>query len=144
MKSRILGFAGHKQSGKTTCCNFLHGYQLRAQRIIDDFAITDEGKLVIDTDMVLPDGQEQKSKGLLDVKRSDLEFAEWAAYSMWPYIKHYSFSDPLKQISIGLFGLNPRAVLWHRRPKKYPNQCQVGGHTGYHRSQKQEEKKNDS
>tara|TARA_R110000851_G_scaffold178869_2_gene325821 strand:- start:387 stop:1232 length:846 start_codon:yes stop_codon:yes gene_type:complete len=105
MKSRILGFAGHKQSGKTTCCNFLHGYQLRAQRTIDDFAITDEGKLVIDTDMVLPDGQEQKSKGLLDVKRSDLEFAEWAAYSMWPYIKHYSFSDPLKQISIGLFGL---------------------------------------
>jgi len=105
MKSRILGFAGHKQSGKTTCCNFLHGYQLRAQRIIEDFIITDEGKLVIDTDMVLPDGQQQKSKGFLNVKRSDLEFAEWAAYSMWPYVKNYSFSDPLKEISIGLFGL---------------------------------------
>lgn len=105
MKSRILGFAGHKQSGKTTCCNFLHGYQLRAQRIIDDFVITDEGKLVIGTDMILPDGKQQKSNGFLDVKRADLEFAEWAAYSMWPYVKNYSFSDPLKEISIGLFGL---------------------------------------
>ena len=106
MKSRILAFAGHKQSGKTTCCNFLHGYQLRAQRIIDDFILTDEGKLVIDTDMILPDGKQQKTKGFLDIKRSDLEFAEWAAYSMWPYVKIYSFSDPLKEISIGLFGLS--------------------------------------
>ena len=103
MKSRILGFAGSKQSGKTTSCNFLHGYQLRAQGVIEDFAITDDGQLVIDTDMTDANGENQKGKGFLDVKRSDLEFAEWAAYSMWPYIKNYSFADPLKQICLGLF-----------------------------------------
>ena len=103
MKSRILAFAGSKQSGKSTCSNFLHGYQLRAQNIIDEFAITDDGQLLIDTDMITADGKEEKSRGLLDVNRSDLEFAEWAAYSMWPYIKNYSFSSPLKQICTGLF-----------------------------------------
>jgi len=103
MKSRILGFAGRKQSGKTTSVNFLHGYQLRAYRTIDNFAMSTDGQLVIDTDVVMADGEQQKGKGVLDVNRTDLEFAEWAAYSMWPYIKKYSFSDPLKQIAIGLF-----------------------------------------
>lgn len=105
MKSRIIGFAGKKQSGKTTSANFLHGYQLRANGIVDNFSITTDGQLVINTDMLMADGQQQSGKGVLDVNRTDIEFAEWAAYSMWPYIKKYSFSDPLKQISIGLFEL---------------------------------------
>tara|TARA_Y100001951_G_scaffold103781_1_gene113458 strand:+ start:626 stop:1525 length:900 start_codon:yes stop_codon:yes gene_type:complete len=103
MKSRILAFAGSKQSGKSTCSNFLHGYQLRAQNVIDDFAITSDGQLLIDTDMITAEGKEEKSKGFLDINRADLEFAEWAAYSMWPYIKNYSFSSSLKQICVGLF-----------------------------------------
>jgi len=105
MKSRIIGFAGKKQSGKTTSANFLHGYQLRANGIVDNFSITTDGQLIINTDMVMADGEQQSGKGVLDVNRTDPEFAEWAAYSMWPYIKKYSFSDPLKQISIGLFEL---------------------------------------
>ena len=88
MKSRILAFAGSKQSGKSTCANFLHGYQLRAQGIIDNFAITEDGQLIIDTDTINADGKEEKGKGVLEVNRSDLEFAEWAVYSMWPYIKN--------------------------------------------------------
>jgi len=103
MKSRILGFAGRKQSGKTTSVNFLHGYQLRAHGTIDNFAISTDGQLIIDTDVIMADGEQQKGQGVLDVNRADLEFAEWAAYSVWPYIKKYSFSDPLKQIAMGLF-----------------------------------------
>ena len=83
----------------------MHGYQLRSYNIIKDFIITTDGKLVIDTDMIMADGQEQAGKGFLDINRSDVEFAQWAAYSMWPYIKNYSFSDPLKMISIEMFGL---------------------------------------
>jgi hypothetical protein len=52
MTSRILAFAGCKQSGKTTCSNFIHGYQLRANDVIDGFEITNEGKLVVDATMV--------------------------------------------------------------------------------------------
>ena len=110
MKSRIIAFAGMKQSGKSTCTNFLHGYQLRSHLVIDDFGITEDGKLVIDTSMVGADGEETKGQGFLDIHRSDLEFAEWAAYSMWPYIKSYSFAGPLKQICTGLFDLSEDQV----------------------------------
>lgn len=104
--SRILAFAGSKQAGKNTCCNFLHGYQLRSHHIVKDFSISDEGDLVVDTVFVEADGTESTSQGVLDVTRTDAEFAPWAAYNMWPFIKHYSFAAPLKELSIGLFTLS--------------------------------------
>ena len=107
MSSRILAFSGSKQSGKSTCCNFLHGYQLRCNGIIDNFAITEEGQLVVTTNVVNETGEEEVGDALLDVSRTDLEFAEWAMYSMWPFIKKYSFAAPLKEIATGLFGLRP-------------------------------------
>lgn len=105
METRIVSFAGHKQAGKSTSSNFLHGYQLRANGIINGFDILVDGSLVIDTVMVDSEGGQQSGKGALDTTRTDLEFAEWAAYSMWPYIKRYSFASTLKEIAVGLFGL---------------------------------------
>ena len=105
METKILAFAGHKQAGKSTCANFLHGYQLRANGIINGFDILVDGSLVIDTVMVDSEGVEQSGKGALDTTRTDAEFAEWAAYNMWPYVKRYSFASTLKEIAVGLFGL---------------------------------------
>tara|TARA_R100001377_G_scaffold44674_2_gene25506 strand:- start:463 stop:1368 length:906 start_codon:yes stop_codon:yes gene_type:complete len=110
MKSRILAFAGSKQSGKNTCTNFLHGYQLRSHRVIDDFGITGDGDLVIGTKIINADGKAEAGKAFLDVGSSDPEFAEWASYNMWPYIKSYSFAAPLKQISTALFELGSDQV----------------------------------
>ena len=103
MNTRILAFAGQKQSGKTTSSNFIHGYQLRAHHIVDNFAITDQGELIVDTLLVDAEGKEESNKALLSVNRSDLEFSEWASYNMWPYVKSYSFAAPLKEIICGLF-----------------------------------------
>ena len=111
MKSRILAFSGSKQSGKTTCCNFLHGYQLRCCGAISGFDITTEGKLVTKSININEDGEEVEFQGFLDVTRDDEEFAEWATHSMWPYVKSYSFARTLKEISIGLFGLSPESVF---------------------------------
>jgi len=102
---RILAFAGSKQAGKNTCCNFLHGYQLRSHHIIKDFSLSDEGGLIVDTVTTEADGTESTNKGVLDITRNDMEFAPWAAYNMWPFIKHYSFAEPLKEMAIGLFTL---------------------------------------
>ena len=110
MQTRILAFAGHKQAGKTTCSNFLHGYQLRANGIINGFDITTDGKLVIKTTILDDDGKEKEGLGLLDTNRFDGEFAEWAMYNMWPYIKNYSFAKPLKDICIGLFNLQSENI----------------------------------
>ena len=32
--TKILGFSGAKQSGKSTCCKFIHGYQLRLNDVV--------------------------------------------------------------------------------------------------------------
>ena len=111
MRSRILAFAGSKQSGKTTSSNFLHGYQLRCNGAVSGFDITTEGKLVIKSINIDDNGEEVESSGFLDVSRDDEEFAQWAAYSMWPYVKSYSFAKPLKEISTELFALSRENVF---------------------------------
>ena len=103
--TRILAFAGKKQSGKNSCCSFLHGYQMRSYNLVDSFDLTTEGHLVIDSVSVGVDGEKKTTKGAIDVTRTDLEFGMWAAENMWPFIKHYSFASALKEIATGLFGL---------------------------------------
>lgn len=111
MKTRVLAFAGSKQSGKTTSSNFLHGYQMRCAGVINGFDITTEGQLVIKSVGVGESGEDIETHGFLDVTRGDEDFAQWAAYSMWPYVKSYSFAKPLKEISSELFGLDRKNVF---------------------------------
>lgn len=104
--TRILAFAGTKQAGKTTAANFIHGYQLRANGIVKNFSIMENGKLAVATVVRDANGNETDSDGvLLDTNRNDPEFAEWASYNMWPYVKTYSFASTLKEIAVGLFDL---------------------------------------
>ena len=103
--TKILAFSGKKQSGKSTSSNFVHGYQLRAFRVVNNFAMTEQGDLLIKT------GQEDDSYGVLDVNRMDPQFAEWAGYNMWPYVKKYSLATPLKLMAIELFGLKEEQVF---------------------------------
>lgn len=104
-ETRILAFAGAKQSGKTTSCNFLHGYQLRAQEVVQNFGIEPEsGRLIVNTEIAGENGQAEQGDTYLDVSRRDSEFVEWAMYNMWPFVKKYSFADSLKSICMSLFG----------------------------------------
>lgn len=117
METKILGFSGLKQAGKSTCCHFLHGYQLRANGIINGFNIIEDGSLVIDTVMIDSEGNQQEGYGALDTSRSDIEFAEWAAYSMWPFIKQYSFASTLKELATGLFNLKSENIYGNNLQK---------------------------
>ena len=103
MKSRILAFAGSKQAGKSTCSNFLHGYQMRSHNVVSDFGITENGELAVTTNIAGVDGKVERGNAILDTTRTDVEFADWAAFNMWPYVKSYSFAAPLKQIAVELF-----------------------------------------
>ena len=105
MQTRILAFAGSKQAGKSTCSNFLHGYQLRANQVVKDFGITEQGRLFVNTDIVDEHGKESTADTFLDTSRFDEDFVEWAMYNMWPFVKKYSFADSLKQLCITLFGV---------------------------------------
>tara|TARA_R110000751_G_scaffold49391_1_gene109936 strand:+ start:3673 stop:4590 length:918 start_codon:yes stop_codon:yes gene_type:complete len=108
--TKIIAFAGTKQSGKSTCCNFLHGYQMKCYGIVDDFGLTKQGQLVVQTDVIDEEGVTEKADATIDINRMDMDFAEWAMYSMWPFVKKYSFAGSLKSIAMSFFGLKYNQV----------------------------------
>jgi len=121
----IIGICGKKQAGKNTVSNILHGFTLLDQSMISDFNIDANGKLWIET----KDAKENVGWGEFDVTRTDEDFIGWAEQNMYPYIKNYSFADPLKVICHSLFGLTkeqcwgtdeqkntPTALRWENMP----------------------------
>jgi len=96
----ILGISGKKQAGKTTIANIIHGEVLVKNKMISDYNISEQGKLVIKT----TDSKNQEGWGEFDIERKDEEFVEYAHYNMWPYTKLYNFADPVKDMCINLFG----------------------------------------
>lgn len=120
--SNIIAFCGKKGSGKNTCSNFLHGYQMKCYGIVEDFGIlNDTGGLVVTTKTLDEGGNEGTTTGELDINRDDIAFADWAVYNMWPFIKNYSFAKELKDICIGLFNI-PRECVYGTDEQK--NQIQ--------------------
>jgi hypothetical protein len=112
MEQKILGIAGKKQAGKNTLSNFLHGLQLQWNGIITNFAIDEEGDLIVEGLPTIIDGEEQLATVKLTVDQTnDFRFARWAADSMWPFIKNYSFAESLKEITIDLFEC-PRNLVY--------------------------------
>lgn len=108
--TNIIALCGKKSSGKNTLCNFLHGYQLKSYGIINDFYLDENGRLVINAKTLDTNMQEVNADMMIDVTRTDLEFGEWAAYNVWPFIKHYAFASSLKEIAEKLFDI-PRECL---------------------------------
>jgi len=103
---KIIGISGKKQSGKNTVANFINGEVLYSKGMIKDFFLDESGKLIVQT----TDASGQLGFGEFDVTRKDRDFVDYANIELWPYIKVYHFADPLKEMSINLFGLNPKNV----------------------------------
>ena len=118
--TNILGFSGVKQSGKTTCCKFLHGYQLRVHDVVEKFLMDEEGNLIVNAIQLDENGKEVEGLGFLDIERKDADFVEYANRSIWPYVRSFSFADPLKIISIQLFGLTEEQCYGTDEEKNTP------------------------
>jgi hypothetical protein len=103
---KIIGISGRKQAGKNTVANYINGYVLQERGLIESFFIEENGNLVIKT----TDNNGESGYGIFDVTRKDAAFIEYAEQNLWPYIKIYHFADPLKEMCVDLFGLNPLEV----------------------------------
>lgn len=106
----IIGLAGLKQSGKSTTCNILHGIVLKERGMISEYSIGKQGELLIKT----PDLTEWS---VFDINRKDEEFVAFAEKEMWPYVKSYSFADPLKTIATELFNIPHKNVYGTNKDK---------------------------
>ena len=105
MSQKILGLSGVKRSGKTTCVNFLHGYEMKRKEVIKHFEINKRGELLVNAVFTDEKGDETEGMGVFDVHRTDDEFASYASKRVWPNIKAYNFADALKSVAMNLFGL---------------------------------------
>lgn len=103
---KIIGISGKKQSGKNTVANYINGDVLHRKDMVKDFYIDENGKLIVQT----TDASGELGFGEFDVTRKDSNFVEYAHIELWPYIKVYHFADPLKEMTINLFGVNPNHV----------------------------------
>jgi hypothetical protein len=110
---KIVGIAGRKQAGKNTVANYINGHVLVSRNMINDFYIDEDGKLIVKT----TDSNGEEGFGEFDVTRKDRAFVEYAHKELWPYIKVYHFADPLKEMAINVFGLNPQQVYGSDKDK---------------------------
>jgi|TARA_R110000824_G_scaffold45432_1_gene131396 hypothetical protein len=118
---KIIGFSGYKQSGKTTSTNFLYGYQLRVNDVIQKFLMNPEtGELLVNAMAINEKGEEEEGLGVFDIERRDSDFVEYASQSVWPYVRSFGFADPLKIISIQLFGLSEEQCYGTNDQKNTP------------------------
>ena len=103
--TKILAFSGKKQSGKTTCANFIFGIFLSNSNQFDSVTVNTSGLL----EVVKPDTKESV---IIDPPRyyrpSDHldPLVSSVVQNILPYVKIYSFADPLKQnICMDILGL---------------------------------------
>lgn len=107
MAGKILGFAGSKQSGKTSSVNFITGLELCSLNIIDSFHLNNNGELIVPTKV-----GDDILEGVWDSSQVELnwEGLVWLDQNVYPFIKTYNFADTLKRICVEVFGLDKEKV----------------------------------
>ena len=105
MSQKILAISGHKRAGKTTCINFLHGYELQRNQVIEKFLLDDRGRLSVNATFMDEKGEEIQQMGVLDLNSREPRFVQYCSMNVWPFVKAYNFADSLKSIAINFFGL---------------------------------------
>jgi hypothetical protein len=103
---KVIGISGRKQSGKNTVANYISGWILKNRGMIKDFKINENGQLLVETS----DNNGIIGWGIFDMLRKDYNFVDYAERELWPYIKIYHFADPLKEMCVNLFELNPQNI----------------------------------
>lgn len=103
--TKIVAFAGKKQSGKSTCCNYIHGHELKSKNILENFKINQDGSLSVSALHTDENGNVYTEMGVLDLNQRDDRFFSYAEQMIWPFVRLYNLSDALKDICAGLFDL---------------------------------------
>jgi hypothetical protein len=97
--TQIIGFAGKKQSGKNTCCNFITMLKLLENGVCKNARLTKEGEIEV-TD-VFGDGLQGEEWFLFKNPPVNTE----AVLNGMNAVKIYALADGLKRVAIDVLGL---------------------------------------
>lgn len=106
---KVLVIAGTKQAGKSTAAKYITALRMQQAGNLRRFEIDKDGDLLVSSAIKTENGVEE-GFGVLDLYRTDEEFAKYAYEKIWPYTKIYSFANYLKDTAINIFSLNPKNI----------------------------------
>jgi len=98
--SSIVGISGKKQSGKTSCGNFLFGSAMLSIDLVEYAHISPEGQLIVPFDF----GDETRPS-IFPIDSMNPAMINFMSENIWSEVKVYSFADNLKRICIDVLGL---------------------------------------
>jgi hypothetical protein len=108
-----VGFAGKMQSGKDSSCNMLYALALRNVLGMTPFAeINEDGKVVAED----ADG----NRSVLNVDSRNPEFMMYMGEFVWPFIRKFSYAEPLKEFCQNILGLSEESVWGTNEQKNQP------------------------
>lgn len=99
--SKIVAISGKKQSGKTTCGNFLTGSAMLSGGMLEYAYINEIGELIVPYES----GGGETKPCSLPITSFHPNMISFLAENVWPEIKIYSFADTLKATCINVLGL---------------------------------------
>ena len=102
--SNIVAISGKKQSGKTTCGNFLFGCAMVSNDVVEYANIDEKGNLVVPY-------EDQEGELRPCVFPTDSMHPSMISYmrdNVWSSVKMYNFADNLKRVCIDVLGLTER------------------------------------
>ena len=105
--TQIIGFAGRKQSGKDTACNFILAAKIAELGISKSTRLTKTGEIEV-TD-ILDDsisGQEW-----MPFKSPYVNVDDLFSNELGKFIKRYSFAEKLKRMAVDVLGIKEEQAI---------------------------------
>ena len=111
--TQIIGFAGSKQSGKNTACNFILAIKIAELGISKSTRLTDAGEIEV-TDIFDDSISDQE---WMPFKDPYVNVAHLFDNELGNFIRIYSFAEKLKRLCIEILGLKEELVFGNDKQK---------------------------
>ena len=112
--TKILGFAGKKQSGKNTCCNFLQMLKFHEYGVCKNASLNEQGQILV-SDLF---GETVSGSDWIPLTEEYVDISQLLE-SFRP-CKIYAFADVLKEFSVDVLGLEYNQVYGTNEEKNSP------------------------
>ena len=112
--TKILGFAGKKQSGKNTCCNFLQMLKFHEYGVCKNASLNEQGQILV-SDLF---GERVSGSDWIPITEEYVDISQLLE-SFRP-CKIYAFADVLKEFSVDVLGLEYNQVYGTNEEKNSP------------------------
>ena len=105
--TQIIGFAGKKQSGKNTACNFILASKIAELGVSRCTRLNTEGEIEV-TDIL---GESIEGQEWFEFKPPHVDVDNLFNNELGKFVKMYSFAEKLKRMAIDVLGLKEESVF---------------------------------